>query len=311
MKWIGNRQNLSRYNKWENPGQGCGGDCFDYMHRLVLNTRAQYAWRAEDKTKKFPYICISQCTPHYVWQPTARRCVKVADPTKGIVKQAEATVACAEDGGRLLSINTCEEMAGLQIDLWRQNPTITTSYWVGIFNSGFQNYEGQKRTSKSQVTINSRGQLGLKQGGLGPSGCTATFEANLQGLNPSKDGSYGQFIFIEPKTAKIQFTKFQKADSNLTASYMCEKENDWSCPNGYTIFQEVCYKMFPENVSLGTADQRCEKEGGQVMQVDTRLHATFLTAWLNQWNYSTVWLGHRRHTFTLDPNYTIGTDLER
>ena len=77
-------------------------------------------------------------------------------PYPGIVKQAEATVACAEDGGRLLSINTCEEMAGLQIDLWRQNPTITTSYWVGIFNSGFQNYEGQKRTSKSQVTINSR-----------------------------------------------------------------------------------------------------------------------------------------------------------
>ena len=61
---IGNRQNMSIFQKWEKGvvGEGCGGDCFDYMHRLVINTRAKYAWRAEDKTKKFPYICISQCT---------------------------------------------------------------------------------------------------------------------------------------------------------------------------------------------------------------------------------------------------------
>merc|ERR1712015_399171 len=105
---------MSGFEFWEKGkvGQGCGGECLDYIHRLVFNTRAKYAWRAEDKTKPYPYICISECTSGYVWQPTARRCIKVMDQAAGMVKQAEASVACAGDGGRLLSINSCEELEG-------------------------------------------------------------------------------------------------------------------------------------------------------------------------------------------------------
>ena len=56
----------------------------------------------------------------------------------------------------------------------------------------------------------------------------------------------------------------------------------------------------PENVTLGSADQECLKVGGRVAEVDTMLHATFLHAWLQQYNYSTIWLGHRRHTTTIE-----------
>lgn len=297
-KWIGSRQNMSGFNNWEkgSEGQGCSPDCFDYSHRLAMNTRARYAWRAEDQNKAYPYICISDCAIGYSWLPTARRCVKQVDPAKGPKKQAEASVICAADHGRLLSINSCEEMDGLQQDLWLRTSSLTDTYWVGIFGGGFQNYGGQMRASETRDgTINSRGELGLKQGDR----CPDNSITKLTGLGSAKDGYYGVFQFTSNKTAEIKFESFTKTDSETERGYLCEKETAWTCTEGFTLFQETCYRFHGAEVPLGTADQRCVKEGGRVTEVDTRLHATFLSAWLEQYSYQAVWLGHRRHTTTI------------
>ena len=235
----------------------------------------------------------------YTWHPTARRCVKLVDATHGLAKQAAASARCANDGGRLLSINSCQQMEGLQEDLWLKNPTQDDSYWVGFYGEGFDNYEGQKRTSKTKEGhINSRGELGLKSGGN--DNCPDDTKIKIEDMGGDKNGYYGSFVFTGDKEAKVKMAMFEKTDSTSEKGFLCEKERDWSCPEGYTIFQEVCYMFHAEKVSLGSADDSCMKAGGGVAQVDTLLHSTFIHAWLQQFNYTTVWLGHRRHTTTIE-----------
>ena len=297
-KWIGNQHNMSAFSKWEKgkEGEPCGKNCFDFSHRLLINKRAGYSWRAEDQGKALPYICISNCIAGYSWRANARRCVRMVEKTQGLEKQAAASVKCADDGGRLLSINSCQEMEGLQQDLWRRS--LDDSYWVGSFSGGFQNYEGQTRTSeKKQGFINSRGELGVKDGGS--PGCADASKIVASGLGSANDGYFASFEFTASKVAQLEFSTFQKGDSATDKGYLCEKETEWSCPDpDWVLFQELCYKFNPENVTLGSADHECKKEGGVVAQVDTRLHATFLNAWLQQYNFTKIWLGHRRHTTT-------------
>ena len=297
-KWIGNRHNMSAFSKWEKgkEGEPCGKNCFDFSHRLLINKRANFGWRAEDQGKALPYICISNCVAGYSWRASARRCVRMVEKTHGLEKQAAASVKCANDGGRLLSINSCQEMEGLQEDLWRRS--LDDSYWVGVFSGGLLNYEGQKRTSeKKQGFINSRGELGVKDGGS--PGCADDSKVVATGMGTGVNGFYSSFEFTAAKVAQLEFSAFQKTDSAEDKGYLCEKETEWSCPDAdWVLFQEVCYKFNPANVTLGTADNECKKEGGKVAQVDTRLHATFLNAWLQEFNFTNIWLGHRRHTTT-------------
>ena len=80
-KWIGNRHNFSAFSFWEKgtEGEPCGDNCFDYSHRLMMNARAQYKWRAEDQGNAYPYICVSDChigyTEQCILHSTVYRCV--------------------------------------------------------------------------------------------------------------------------------------------------------------------------------------------------------------------------------------------
>ena len=157
-------------------------------------------------------------------------------------------------------------MEGLQEDLWLKNPTQDDSYWIGFYGNGFDNYEGQKRTSKTTPSINSRGELGLEPGGN--DGCPDDTKIKIDNIGNDKNGYYGAFVFTGDKTARVDMAKFEKTDSNAEKGFLCEKERDWTCPDGYTIFQEVCYMFHPDNVTLGSADEECWKAGGRVAQVD-------------------------------------------
>ena len=306
-KWNGNRLNMSSFSNWEkgSEGEGCNPACYDF-HGLTINTRAQYKWRAEPKDKAFPYICLSDCRIGCLWQRNSRRCVcKGAEPAG----QAAASVLCAEDGGRLLSLDSCQEMAGLQADLWLSNPSLTEEYWVGQFLRGMHNYVGQRRTSNPKDgNLNSRGQLGL-QGGVSANTCADPRKIVFSGQGASLSGYHGRFSFVtapdatgaaETAKAEIKLTEFLKTESVEEKNFLCEQESDWTCPEGFIGFQEICYQFHAEAVTLGTADRECSKMGGRVAEVETRLHAVFLTAWLQQYNITTVWLGHRRHNSTTE-----------
>ena len=61
---------MSGFSNWEKgkEGEPCGKNCFDFSHRLLINKRANFDWRAEDQGKALPYICISNCLAGYSWR---------------------------------------------------------------------------------------------------------------------------------------------------------------------------------------------------------------------------------------------------
>ena len=99
--------NFTKFSRWDKDteGAGCFPDCYDF-HGLVLDMRASYRWKAEQKEREYPYICVSDCAVGYLWRREARRCVKIVEQWEERKKQSEASVQCAKDKGRLLSINS-------------------------------------------------------------------------------------------------------------------------------------------------------------------------------------------------------------
>ena len=148
--------NMSKFENWADPnGKGCGGPCID-IYGMVL-TRV-YQWEGTMKGTVLPYICASECPIGYAWRRNAKRCIKILKEDFGERIQPEASLYCAKENGRLLSINSCEEFEGLSTDLWTSNPSTTQSYWIGYNIGGFQSPAlTQARTSESgSGPINSR-----------------------------------------------------------------------------------------------------------------------------------------------------------
>ena len=79
-KWIGTRAGLDQFSHWSKAqqGSGCAPNCFDF-HGMILDSKALFEWKAEQKEREFPYVCGSDCRPGHAWRPGARRCLKVVD----------------------------------------------------------------------------------------------------------------------------------------------------------------------------------------------------------------------------------------
>ena len=301
--------NFTKFTKWDKgtEGAGCFPDCYDF-HGLVLDMRASYRWKAEQKEREYPYICVSDCIVGYKWQRGAKRCVKIVDKVEEKKKQSEASVQCAKDNGRLLSINSCKELEGLGLDLWFRSRDLAKTFWVGIYAEGFAMYLDQTRTSAAnQGSINSKGQKGLMVEITNSNQCVTSKHVRVLNTDPnsvtfvsaypvSSDGFFLNINFPEAKKAVLKLNEFTRNDSIDVASYLCEHEDDWSCPDDYILFQEVCYKFFKPEVNLASADKICSDEGGKVVEPNTRLHQNFINAWLatEDYNFTKIWIGYRK-----------------
>lgn len=307
--------NFSKFSRWDKDveGAGCYPDCYDF-HGLVLDMRASYRWKAEQREREYPYICVSDCPVGYTWQRGARRCVKIVDKVEEKKKQSEASVQCAKDNGRLLSIESCKELEGLGEDLWFRSRNLQETFWVGLYADGFTKYLHQTRTSaKQQGSINSRGQIGVQVEITNSDLCPSSKHVRVINPDPvpnpnpssvtyassfpsSPDGIFLQLVFPEAKKGHLKLHEYTKNDSLDVASYLCEREEEWSCPDGYILFQEVCYKFFSEEVSFASADKLCSDEGGKVVEPNTRLHQNFINAWLTteDYNFTKIWIGYRK-----------------
>ena len=301
--------NFTKFTKWDKDteGAGCFPDCYDF-HGLALDMRAGYRWRAEQKEREYPYICVSDCPVGYLWQRGARRCVKIVDKLEEKKKQSEASVQCAKDNGRLLSINSCEELEELGKELWFRSRNPDETFWVGLYAEGFAIYLDQTRTSAiNEQSINSRGQIGLQVEITNSNQCVNSKKIRVLNPDPnsatyasdfpvSSDGFFLQLVFPEAKKGVLKLHEFTGNDSIDVSSYLCENEDEWSCPDGYILFQEICYKFFNTEVSFASADKTCNDEGGKVVEPNTRLHQNFINAWLasEDFNFTKIWIGYRK-----------------
>ena len=304
-RWIGNRQNMSRYDNWNGGTEGspCAPACLS-MWAMTL-TAPKWSWKAANKGSSYPYICVSDCALGYVWQRQARKCIKIVRNSLSLKTYSDAAVTCAEDGARLLSLETCDQFFGLQNDLWTQFPDQADRYWLGYYTEGFDSYTTQTRVSTDDAgMIGAAGRKSVLPGGTS-NDCTGGKHAKvvmvdsagtvLNSVPGSGDGFYSELVFTGVKEAKLMLQEFGKVDPSGQQKFLCEKEREWTCGEGSLMFQEHCYTMVEEEANLAWADQVCKDTGGKVLEVETRMHMNIINSWLavENFTYTDIWLGYR------------------
>ena len=287
---------FGKFSYWSGgvEGKGCG-TCQE-IHGLVLDRL--YTWEGFTKDNPLPYICASKCAVGYAWRQNAKRCVKIVTKDFGLKTQSEASLACAKDNGRLLSIDSCSEFEGLEKDLWTKNPSVSQKFWVGYYSNGFENYHHQERTSaKITGAINSRGQLALESGG----DATCSDERKLQMVGASGSASsFGELIFQLENEMRLNINEYTNLDTSPSES-LCEKDTEWSCEEGYTLFQESCYKVLDGQHSASVGHLKCiQDENARLSVVPSKMHQKFLNILSKSEGLSNFWVGFRRHVQTIE-----------
>ena len=284
--WIGNQRNFSQYSNWLAADKGClGGVCTD-NYRLMLEVKSKLGWIADDREKPKPYICLSKCSIGYVWQPNTRKCLKIFNITEA-VSHSEAMHACSKDHARLVYFETCKEIEGFAKDIAQHFGSTIEEFWIGFFSGGLTYYSSRGRSTSD--TLNSNGLKGSMQ--------------DCKDLLPgSGDGDYASFHLetLHPPTFTISMHTFTKTDESPNKGFVCEKEDDWTCPDGFLLFQEECYKIMEGEASAIAAEQSCYSLKAILVEPMTRLHIRFLNALLfSEKIQGFIWTGYRRNIFNL------------
>ena len=224
--------------------------------------------------------------------------MKIVNKDLGRRTQSQASLYCSEDNGRLLSINSCQEFEGLNYDLWTRDQSTAQEYWIGFYVKGFDNYFGQQRTSHIRDTraVNSYGQLGLEPGG--DQNCGDQSKVVMDSFPSSTAGLFGHLAYTSTKNIKLHLTEFTDADTDVK-TLMCEKDTDWSCPAGWTLFQEHCYSLSSEQTNAAAAHLQCSEQQAKVGELHTKMHLKFVRALARSLNITSFWVGYRRHVKTV------------
>ena len=307
-KWISSLENLTSYSKWKDDTEGSGclppGFCLDSQAIVIKGSK--YEWSADDKSKEYPYICLSECDIGYIWQKTAKKCVKIVRNETEKRSHSQASLHCAKDQARLLSVKSCKQFEGLLTDLqffWKNS---FEQYWIGL-------YIGQPtyRRATAQQTRSTDGAGWTSLSVHTDTDCDVhpdkvkMVDASDQDIQPDDAKEYyAELAYYNVTTMKgrIKLHEYSLVDQSTQQMFLCEKETDWMCPDGYIMFREDCYKLFDEDVISAEAELRCKEEGGKVLELSSKITLNFISAWLNDQDYSPpgVWLGYQRHTNTMN-----------
>ena len=286
--WISNEQNITE--NWINNtlNTGCLSlQCTD-EYGLTMNVKEDYKWKADHKKISKPYICESKCRPGYRWGQRSNKCLKASSSSLQGVSNVKSMLSCALENSRLVSVSNCQEVKNLTQDIWELFPTADNKQWIGYFSGNFQ-YYNMRRISKSDdnsvTAINSKG-LALTKCNFGAN--------NTAG-------------YVKKGVVTIFSENFSELES--LKGFVCEVENDWMCPDGYTLFQEECY-MFVNNSNIFTnALMHCMDTGGHLAEPQHMLHVNFIQAFIN-YNLGEdthVWTGYRRSIFNISEDNPFTT----
>ena len=253
-----------------------------------MSNNARFTWTAEVKENPHPYICANGCPPGYLWRKEARMCVQV-QTNPATFTQAEAI--CAQDNARLASFKSCSKFVGLSDHLMSRDPDPTNKYWIGAYVLGMER-------------IGSTGLMSVQEGVNND--CNEDSEAmytvdgssNVNLVPISFNGYHSELVFKADGTPLIMVHEFEKQDSTTAGSFLCEKDESWTCPEGSIFFQKICYQLNILGVSQPEAEYMCSSNGGKLLNIQDRMQHTFITAAFppSVHNYSTIWLSLQTYT---------------
>ena len=283
--WISDGTNFSAYSNWDGKKENKG--CVEYIctDNYALSINERYEWLAEDKAKTKPYICESKCKLGYLWSKGTQKCLKVVESATTFTN---AVYDCSKNKARLISIHNCDEIPSLGIDIWKKNGE--AQYWLGYFGGGLDSYPSTRLSPKFKninKRLSSDGYAGLR-----PPSCP---KIDNIGVAEQRKG-FLQYNNGDKNDAKIAWTVFNLVEDDTEKGYICEAEDDWSCPDDYMLFQEECYKLMNETKYFSEAIQDCEKEGGYLVEPSTNFHISFVGTMINMSDPGiSVWTGFRRN----------------
>ena len=309
-KWISTLESMSAYNNWKNgkEGSGCApsGPCQDTQR--VLMKGPKYEWSADDQAKEYPYICESGCAVGYIWQKTAKKCVKIVRKDGDKRSHSQASLFCAKENARLLTLSSCEEFKGLVKDLkffWHSS---AEQYWVGLYISHptFSRSRGRSTDSAGRASV----EPGTDTDCSADNRKVKMVDAEDNDVALDTDSEYyGLLSYFDDTSNKpsIQLHKYGVTDQSAENMFLCEKEIDWECSEGYILFREHCYKYFAEYLTSTEAELSCSEEGGKVLELESLVTLNFLSAWLGDHDNppQDIWLGYQRHIYTRNISHNM------
>ena len=140
--------------------------------------------------------------------------------------------------------------------------------------------------------------MGVKHGGNDQ--CSDSTKVNMD--SPSSSIFYGKLIFPSDETMKLDLVEYTTDGVETDVdSFMCEKDLDWSCPEGYLLFQESCYKFLEDEATSMEGHLKCQfDENAKLVEVNSLMHMKFLNTYAKSESKSNFWVNLHRHVNSLD-----------
>ena len=286
--WMSNGKNLSVYSDWADEKENSG--CVEFLctdnYGLTLNAKNRFKWTAVDKSSEYPYICQSQCGVGYKWFPRVKKCLKLYDFVN-TATLLSAQFSCAADNARLVDLKQCKDFVHLAEDIWEVTKS-TTEFWLGYFVGGLDNYNAKRISSSERLSKHSISSMGY----LAVQDCGFTVPTDL-----SKSFSgFLKYVNEDLTSADMLFEEIQHLSPLPEKGYLCEKEQDWSCPDNHVLYQEECYILHLNPKSFTEAWTNCFLNNEHLFESSTILHNTFLIHYAKENSITgKLWTGYRRH----------------
>ncbi len=280
--WEGNGKNFSRYSDWLNQKENEG--CVLYQctdnYRLTLQAGKNFAWQAADKNIEKPYICESKCQAGFLWYKRVKKCLKV------VGKKSQSTISkalfqCSNMNARLLSFETCDQAENLPLDLKFMITQTSDLFWIGLFSNGLDNLFPRRITEATKAErpiLRSDGYSSVKDCATLPDTSATTPEI--------------AFLSYEKPDITLNHTGLDSTDKK---GYICEQNFDWTCPTGFLMLQEDCYKLHKIQNKFTDALLICQEEGGILAEIPTITVQLFIIEMAKHNSIQTeVWTGYRK-----------------
>ena len=299
--WLGSGKNFSGYSNWvdETPNKGCIQLMCTDNYGLSIQVEKRFKWMAEDKSKVKPYICESVCRLGYHWHKNIKRCLKIVPLNEGKTR-AGAMLACAEENSRLLSVRYCDDLQKIGKDAFVQLKSSQEHFWLGYFGGEFKTYKPDRITNLEEGTIDARGYLS-------PSNCNL-IDQTIKATVLAAQKEYSGYLFYKSDSAidvSLGVAHFKDLYDNDIKGFICEPENEWTCPSQYIMFQEECYKFVNTSKLFNEALLECQTDNGELLKVQYSAHFHFLYEYLRSVSAETlIWAGYRRNILSATEDKT-------
>ena len=278
--WEASGKNFSQYSDWVEgkENEGCVQNICTRNYKLTLQAKENYQWMAVDGSQEKPYICESFCKSGYLWFKETMKCLRVVKTHTSI---GQSLFKCSQENNRLLSFSSCDQIENLPSDLKRIIGKSPDKHWIGIYSKGMDNLISRRISAESLLArpiLRSDGYSSLE-------GCSALPDSS------GTDAEIGLLEYSYPDSA----LEYIAIDSDDTNGYICEQENEWTCPKGYYLFQENCYKAITNKLRFSDAYLECMKENSVLTEISTEFQKLFILEMLKHETITeAMWTGYRK-----------------